>query len=507
MMAFRKVGKGGTRDCSLLFGIAFSIALLVVPVVGLIRARPVVAQSNGDMAIQLSGFSVSEAYDLTGGDALDLGDAQLLKLLFRSAKVSSANFEKWSQFSAAVSWQQLLESPPRFRFWTFHRALTLQRLSQLRFASEIATPELKGVYIAQCLDDSGQPVFLMTRSAPRKLRLNQSLDQPIEFTGFFYNTVAAQANPEDGSLKVSIQNRSDGNNGARNRDTVAVAEVPLFIAKRFAWFPTHADSEMAVSAGQIELAACGVDVGLFDDVRQQNSKPFSQHDSDAFYQMLAAARALQSSEPSADVRASGGISFTDLMSAPTNYFGDAITLAGRLRQCVPIEIVDQDRQSQVGVNRYFQVSLFPDLGGRDVVVRTTGNESIRFEQFPITVCVPELPSGMTPGELEGRSAQLEGHFYRFIKYRSKVSVDADQSGQVSPLVIAHRFEVAADNTSAHGVDPLIRVLLLIFFVAFWLAVWFVIARNKNRGGRLAPRDSEALPEKIDLSQFEHQIDD
>lgn len=486
------------------YPIILSVALLVALVAVRVDAQP-----NGEVAIELSGFSVSEAYDLEAGDALDLSDSQLTKLLFRCAKVSSANFERWSRFSAEVSWQQLLASPQRFRFWTFKRNLTLRRLSQLRFPPETVTGEFKGGYLAQCTDPLGQPVFLIARSAPRKLTLNQPLEQRIAFTGFFYNTVAANA---DGSLKTDAANDSDAAKEAEGSNASEKASVvPLFIAQRFAWFPAATDEAMGVSAGQIELAARGVDVGLFDYVRKQNSKPLSQYDADAFYQMLAAANAMQSTNDTPNEYAaepnSTGIGFTDLMSAPTQHFGSAITMSGRLRQCVPIQIVDADRAAQVGLKRYYQVSLFPDLGGRDVIVRTSGQQSIKFEQFPVTVCLPRLPPGMTADQIEGRAVEVKGHFYRFIQYQSKVSADAQQSGQVSPLVLASDIVVTPVTTTTAGVDLLMRVLLIVILAAVAFAVAYgIFIAPKKRGGLIAG-DAQSLPEKIDLSQFKHQIDD
>ena len=470
-------------------------------------ASPVHAQSDGEMAIELSGFSASEAYDLEAGDALDVSEEKLMKLLFRSKKVSSVNFRKWSQFAAEVSWTQVLGSPERFRFWTFQRKLTLRHLELLRFPPSLATDELKGVYVARCENASGQSVILLTRSAPRKLKLNQPLDQPISFVGFFYNNVAINANGgprvaedgEDAEVEKSEAERADSFNGPG---------VPLFVANRFAWYPTKPDDTMSVSQGQAKLAAHGVDVGLFDYVRKQNSKPLSGYDADAFYQMLAAANVIESADGSQQKgEPREGISFTDLMSAPTSHFGSEVNMSGRLRQCVSIQIVDPNRRSQVGLEHYYQVSLFPDLDGRGVVVRTSADESIKFDQFPVTVCLPQLPKGMTAAELEGRAVQVEGYFYRFIKYQSKVSETANQSGQVSPMVIANRVNVTSIGTTAEGVDTLLRGLLIAILGVVAIAVAYGVWAAPSRRRRLVAGDSEALPEKIDLSQFEDQIDD
>ena len=461
------------------------------------------AQSDGDIAIELSGFAASEAYDLEAGSPLDLSDRQLSKLLFRSGKVSTANFAKWSRFADEVTWQQVSDTPQRFRFWTFNRKLQLTYLSQIRFPDQIATDELKGVYLAKCVNDVGQTVYLVTRSAPRKLTLKQSLDQPISFSGFFYNNVAVGPEGELVISDTAPEVVDDDGNDEPDSDV-----VPLFIANRFSWYPTATNEAMGINASHVKLASHGVDIGLFDYVRKQNSKALSSYDSDAFYQMLAAANSVQRpAEDDPNTTAIPAISFTDLMSAPTRHFGSTIALSGRLRQCVPIEIVDADRQQLVGLDRYYQVSLFPNLKGRDVVVRTSAEESIKFEQFPVTVCFRQLPVGMTADQLEGRAAHVTGNFYRFIKYQSKVTTEAGQSGQISPLVMASHINVVPATTTAAGVDLLMRVLLMVILATVAAAVVYGPFKQRKQRGRLVAGDKDSLPEKIDLSQFEHQIDD
>ena len=475
------------------------------------------AQSNGDVAIELSGFSVSEAYDLNAGAPLDLNDSRLMRLLFRSGKISTVNFEKWSRFADEVSWQQLADAPRRFRFWTINRSLTLKHLSQIRFPQQVATDELKGVYLAQCVNDQGQNVYLVTRRAPRKLTLEQPLDQPISFTGFFYNIAAV--GPEGKLLILDPDRKKADQENTNNQEVdkdgqneLDFGGVAVFIANHFAWYPATVSETMGVNAGQVQLAAHGVDIGLFDYVRKQNSKALSELDSDAFYQMLAAISSIQlSTQSSAENNglpaATPAISFTELMSAPTRHFGNAIQLSGRLRQCVPIQIVDADRRLSVGLDKYYQVSLFPDLKGRDVIVRTSNEESIKFEQFPVTVCLPRLPQGMTADQLEGRAVQLSGNFYRFIKYQSKVASDAGHSGQISPLVMASNLMVAPTTTTAEGVDLLMRVLLIVILATVAIAVAYSIFKDRKKRSRLVAGDDMPLPEKIDLSQFEDQIED
>lgn len=498
-------------------------------------------RSDGDAAIELSGFSASEAFDLNAGDRLDFSDSQFLKLLYRSGKVSTVNFNKWAQFADDVSWMQLIETPHRFRFWTFQRTLVLTRLVQVRLPRDRDAGEVKGVYLAYCESDSGQPVLLITRSAPRKIALDQPLREPISMVGFFYNNVAVDAR---GGLLPSVVAAADDVGQGDSGDTDAGADVdavdrggagqgggdefdgrvgdvpggddglrgnadrsvPLFIANRFAWYPVESTATMAVSRGQLELSARGVDVGLFDYVRRQNSKPLSQFDADAFYQMLAAVTKRNEFAaqhvPAGRPEIADGIGFSELMASPSRHFGEGVSMSGRLRQCVPIEITSGDRQLQVGTTRYYQASLFPDLGGRDVVVRTADDQSIKFEQFPVTLCLPELPGGMTPEALEGRAVDVRGYFYRFIKYQSKVSADANLSGQVSPLVMVSDINVATPLTSAKGVDLLMRTLLLLILGGVVTAIAWGVLKDRIRSGEASTETFDALPEKIDISRFE-----
>jgi len=102
---------------------------------------------------------------------------------------------------------------------------------------------------------------------------------------------------------------------------------------------------------------------------------------------------------------------------------------------------------------------------------------------------------------------MEGHFYRFIKYQSQVSADAQQAGQVSPLVIASHLSVNPVTTTAASVDMLMRILLIVVLGAVATTVAFGIFKDRRKRSRLVAGEGESLPEKIDLSQFEHQIDD
>ena len=496
--------------------VAFAISILLLPGMSSLQA-----QNDAEVAIELSGFSYSETFDLKSGEPLNLSDRQFIRLLFRSQKVSSGNFKKWSKFADEVSWPQLSDDARQYRFRAFTRELTLKRLTKISLSADVASDDLKSFYLANCVNQSGQQVLLATRSAPKKITLNQPLSQPISFSGFFYNNVAVDAQgeltkfvdeeDEDGEDEDAAESSPDDSDADAGADSGSDA-APLFIANRFAWYPATTDDALGVSQGFVMLASQGVDVGLFDFVRRQNSTPLSVVDGDAFYQVLGAVNAIGSE---VELEAEGktnesdkqsSIGFLDLMSAPKEHFGDAITISGRLRQCVSVEITDADRRAQVGLDRYYQVSLFPDLGGRDVVVHNGDKESIKLQQFPVTICFPNLPTGFTAEQLDGRKAKASGFFYRFIRYESQVSGSAGLAGQVSPLILASRVEVGSQVTTAAGVDFVMRLLLI--GIILLVGGVFAFGWAKDRARRSQEKaDAVPLPDRIDLSSVEDEIDD
>ena len=113
---------------------------------------------------------------------------------------------------------------------------------------------------------------------------------------------------------------------------------------------------------------------------------------------------------------------------------------------------------------------------------------------------------MTADQLEGRPAQATGNFYRFIKYQSKVASQTGQSGQISPLVMASHLNVVPATTTAEGVDLLMRVLLIVILATLAVGVAYGLFKDRKKRSRLVTETEAALPEKIDLSQFEDQID-
>ncbi len=495
------VHRRGELCCAIAILLALA-ALMMCP------AEQVLADDSPE---SLAGFSPSETYDIVPGSPLDLEENYFVRSLYRIAKVSSASLGRFSQNNDDVSWPRLLEKTRDFRFWAFTRDATLERLTILKFPAK-SEAGINGVYLAECKSDDEQKFFLVCRSAPLRLPRDIQLDEPIRFSGFFYNSVQLAVGGESLELGRTDHQNEDGEE-AEEIDMSNVA--PVFVVNRFAWYPKtagdagSANGKAKISAGQIELASQGVDVGLFDYVRKRNSKPLAQQDSACFYQMLEAASAIGRDGQGENRESNSSVGFVDLVGAPTKHIGARVKVTGSLRQCVRIEVPADAPISSRGqpLRHYYQVNLFPNLGGRKVVTRIGEGENLSFDRYPVTVCLSALPRGMTPEALAGKTATVDGFFYRLIKYQSQKTEAEGQDGMVSPLVMASGIELVATANAARAVDNLMNVFLWLMLAAVSAAIiWKFLRWRRSVFGGDDHRLEGAFdfPDKIDASNIEDQ---
>ena len=450
-----------------------------------------------DKAMELSGFSVSESFEVEDDGPLMPASPFLTRLLYRFGNLSIGNLNLWSEYSSDVSWEQLVSTPRSYRFWTFHREGEVHSISTFRYGPEAADDLLKGFFINYCRSADGQPFAVLTRSSGKRLPVDTPTmaPQPVSFSGFFYGNFSVD---ENGLLNIEprkkseLERNADGDDDAQGEG--GGKTLPVFIANRLAWYPVAANEELKISESHVSLAKAGVDVGQFDYVAQQNSKPLGQRDSDCFFQTIAAVKTLGADLPA--TRAT----FVDLMKNPTGSIGEATVLQGRVRACTPVKLQNADVKALIGADRYYQLILFPDLDGQKVVVKNSAGEDQVFSSFPVTVCITELPDGLAPEEMEGRQLFVEGFFFRFWSYTSSRSMKDGVKSQVSPLVIASQARPIKSN--AEQLNSILSFGLLGLLVGLCFLFWFIKNRDRSSMKRVNALPQSELPGKIDTSNFD-----
>ena len=447
---------------------------------GLLLALPLTAnatQDHDETPLELSGYSLSESYQVDDDQPANLESPILKRLLYRIKRTSPKSRAQYSQFSQNTTWREMTSQTEDFRFWTFSRPARLTKIEKYSFKQGSSDDEIKGVYVCHCESvphltrDSTTPpqkLIVLSRTIPKAIPVNIEINQPIRVSGFLYSRVLDPAGTQ-----------------------------LMFITDRIQWYPEEAINK--ISANQVELSKLGFDLGLVDQIRENNARSLNGRDAEAFFQMLAAINRYDDTPAKLFKDPSTVLSFSDIFTLSPEHFGEAVHLQGVIRSCSVVSIPHKDIQDRLEISQYYQLMIFPDLGGAKIIIRGKDGSELNYQRFPITVCCTELPQGMSAQEVERKQCVIDGYFFRFWKYQSARTDLVESTGQLSPLIIAKQ-PILVES----GLDVLDRGLL--FFVLgtaamiIFLICYFRFIDRKQK----PPLENilENLPEKIDISSFD-----
>ena len=337
-------------------------------------------------------------------------DEILLKVLYRVRGFALADIEGWSRGPPEPA--TLAASPADHRGEIFRLAGEVVSVSAVRPARDVAERfELPEYYACELLlADGGQPAVVFTPKVPKAWRAGGSVRQRAGAFGLF--------------LKVG-------------QPTPDAKPTPIFVAQRLAWHPPTL------------LGDLGMDMGLFDDVRQEDrahdpdpqGKPahpnlaalrLAAEDRECFYQLLAAvgrAEPGRLEEAARErLRRAGrqADSVEPLFLQARQQQGRLVLLAGTVRQVLPVPVHEPDIVARFGIRQYYQMALFTDDS----------------QNNPVVFCVRDLPEGMPSGEGDQYAEYVEvaGFFFKTWGYRSREPADAPGKvrWQKAPLLIGRR---------------------------------------------------------------------
>jgi hypothetical protein len=431
------------------------------------------AQVQDETKIALSGFSLSESFRIEDRQAFDIRSHNLLRLVYRLWQTSFSNLEQYSRFTGDVDWQRILDDPAGYRLQVF--SIEGHVRSVVRIPLPEADQEPRHVYRCRGISVEGKPFEVLSLHAPAVWLRAEELAEPIKVLGFFFGTIE----PADSNREEPL--RQTGDDGDY---------VPLFVAKRLFWYPAEVRAAFAVTPSHVELARHGVDISGFDFVRREDRQPLGDKDARTFYQILNAVARVGTDF------GDEGIDHMELLRNPTANYGRRVSFRARVRQC---SIIRPEADSPLDGELYYQLIVFPDLrdsrGESTTVEIGKGEEKLSYRRFPFTVCVGQLPEGLTPEQIENQQVWIDGFYFRFWRFDAERTRDTAVGAQISPLIIANMPQMIPSTMGE--LENFFSYLLLL--VAGILAI---VGLTIFRAVKRQSRTKLSLPDRIEIDELE-----
>lgn len=446
----------------------------------------IMGQVQDDTAIELSGLSISETFKIPEKIPFDTEEPYFKRLLYRGFQSSHRTLSRYSQFTSDVAWEKIVSDNAAHRARVFHRSGVALNAQRIPIAGSESEDPIRQVFKLNGQLEDGQPFQLISLNLPRVWLNRETLQQPIEFTGFLYTLIQ-----EDGSAE----------------------SVPMFITQRVAWFPQQADSNLGITDSHVLLSQHGVDIGGIETIMRQHGKKLTAVEAPFFFQFLTAVETIGIDRVPEPLSESLGA--VELLKNFRQAHGEAVRFQARVRQC---SVVQRPADStDPSFQQYYQLIVFPDLGAREArqsiplipntldvmpgIEVSDGQQTLTYSRFPYTICARSLPEGMTPADIENQQVMIEGFFYRFWKYEAELTEAMGASGQLSPLIIVNQPRLV--KTSKQQLSLFINSFLVLFLLILLFAAWTSL-RTAQRNRRILGEsiDGTPLPDRLDTRNFE-----
>lgn len=336
-------------------------------------------------------------------------DETLLKILYRMPFFGRDKIEAWRK--TGVDWSELADDPDTHRIEIFKLDGRATHVRQVDLLPEIASRfEYKHYFLVRFqLADAPHPVTVCCRHVPEVWPREADISERSRVYGLF--------------LKVG--------------DWSVDHPELIFAAERVAWLPDRVEVAKGVTPSHVILGSLGMDVGLFDDVREANRKALGDRDREGFYQLLAAAGRAQ---PSALFdQAEGTFELEPMLNRPETQHGRLVTFTATARRIQRIIVDDEDIQQRFGIDHYYQVDLFVPLGDQEVRLgkdRGDKEAPVFTTDYPVTCCMLRLPKALQESDDVNQQVRVAGFYFKLWAVKTDFVTAFDKrQRQPEPLFI------------------------------------------------------------------------
>ncbi len=404
--------------------------------------------SSAREMLDLFGIDESQINQLFDDRPLDPDEEEtLFKLLYRIPYFGRDRIETWQKND--VDWSGLAHDPDAHRIEVFKLDGRSTHVRQIDLPPETASRlEYEHYFLVRFqMANAPYPVTVCCRKVPSAWRRETEISERSSFYGLF--------------LKVGDQ-------------SVDHPEL-IFAAERVAWQPDEVEATRGVTTSHVLLGNLGMDVGLFDDVRETNRKALGSLDREGFYQLLAAAGR---AEP-VDLfnRSEGSFELEPMLNRPETQHGRLVSFTATARRIQRIIVDDEDIQQRFDIHHYYQVDMFVPLGDQEVRLGKSrgGKEAPVFStSYPVTCCVLGLPKGLKNTGDVNQEVRIAGFYFKLWPVKTDfVTAFDERQRQPEPLFIATTPRVVERSRATNPIWGWIGgasflVVLLGIVLGLWL---------------------------------------
>ena len=220
------------------------------------------------------------------------------------------------------------------------------------------------------------------------------------------------------------------------------------------------------------LAEAGFDLQQLDGLRRRNSQPLTGEDRQPMDELLTAVdqwdqNGFESIRP---------LGLLDLLADTGNSVCRRVRMIGKVRQCLRIKADLDSVKEDAHPGDSFQLTIFPDLDGQKITVKSPAGDRVPYGRFAVTVRTSRLPKGETEQSLLEKRVQIDGFHYRFWRYDSVFSGQQGLKGQIGALVIGGPIKVLK-KPSVASLDMVIMWIVGVLALGLIALGWYGRAKT------------------------------
>jgi len=430
-------------------------------------------------ASQLDGFFNNEPLTVAEEEVI-------VRILYRLPRIGLENIQKWRK--PDVDFAQLLvaENAKTHRLDVIPLKGRLLAVEKKEVSPELASRlEIKHFYLARiALSGQDMEAIVAVRRLPKAWEEATELDEPVSLDGIFLKA---------GELKD-------------NQPQL------VFVTRRVRWHPDHEIPEQHIGPDQMRLAELGLDLSLLEDLRLLNKREIGDLDREPMYQLLDLAGRAPAGKLKTEPRKE--LDLIPLLTEPEKHQGELMSVEGFARRITKVVVDDPDIRARFGIDHYYMIDMSVNLKDKSIhVVDDTKKQKpaaggtgqgnavagknepegpVFNNDYPVTLCVRELPADLPPKDAMRDLIRADGIFMKTWSYRNAYMAKFDNKFQVAPLLVgksAHRLIPAQVHNWVS--DTLVGFALALAAILIGCVFWWFRTGDKKMDKTLSDLDARA----------------